>query len=525
MSDEKIFGETENESSVFEETTDMPGDEPKEEIISEEAEKTVSPEDEELAKELDEIRDVFQQELDKATAQAQENEENGETEEAEEKDEPEEDNLCLCCGERERMEGSDYCEDCHEAMRRYPFKLVYFLVALLAVYVAVLAVGKIAAINRGWVYAYEGDALSRAGWYTDAADKYQYAQNYLYRSNVEPKMVYIHNFENAYEQGGFNVITSFPTSVATLFEEWELNLPHMKTLKQYYMRSQVMAATIEQVNNEVFSKYSELSQKDLPYDDIIKELSAFESRMLHIGLDEDGNEIEEETTEYNGSMSTSNAVYFKRTEKYDKSMLQYFKYYFASVCEIPYEERIGFLEAVKANEPEMVWLYAADLGIEYAENGEREKAKEMAQLIYDKSETDVTSYYINALVAKNFDKDFDAAIEYCNDGITYGDNYEFNRQIALNYLGKGDYKKAQEYAQTAYDMNNSWQTVNTLAFCALANGDTDKYKEMRDIFVSYNKELEEGEEPVVFSDSVLTLRRGEATVSEILEKGGYDLDD
>ena len=64
-----------------------------------------------------------------------------------------------------------------------------------------------------------------------------------------------------------------------------------------------------------------------------------------------------------------------------------------------------------------------------------------------------------------------------------------------------------------------------LAFCALANGDKDKYKEMYEIFASYNKEREEGTQAASFSKSVLTLKDGKASVSEILEKGGYDIND
>ena len=173
-------------------------------------------------------------------------------------------------------------------------------------------------------------------------------------------------------------------------------------------------------------------------------------------------------------------------------MIQYFKYYFASACNRPSEEKIGYLEAVKTNVPEMTWLYANELGIEYAQNGDREKALECADKIYEHSETDVVSYYIRALVAKNIDKDYDAAIEYCNQGNKYSENYEFYRQIALNYLLKGDYKKAQENAQTAYDTNEDLTTINTLAFCAVANKDNDKFNEMKKLFDEYNEQLEEG---------------------------------
>lgn len=505
----------------------VPEIEMKEEVVPDVSEITETQSAEnDLDKELEEIRDCFQQELDKATAEAQEEQE--ETEEgAEDKtDEENNENLCLCCGEKEKMEGSDYCEDCYEAMRHYPFKWVYFLAALLMVYVAVLAIGKIGEINTGWVYAYEGDVLAEAGWYAEASEKYQMAQNYLYRSKVEPKLVYLHSLETSFEQGGFNAVNSFPTAVATLFEEWELNLPHMKNLKKNYMKAQEMLATIQTVNNEIFSEYSETAVNDLPYDEIIKKISALESRVLHIGTDENGNEIADEpTTESSGTISSSNAVYFKRNTKYDTAMIQYFKYYFASTCKRPSEEKIGYLESVKANAPEMTWLYANELGMEYAQNGDKEKALECADKIYEHSETDVVSYYIRALVAKNIDKDYDAAIEYCEQGNGYSENYEFYRQIALNYLLKGDYEKAQENAQTAYETGEDLTAINTLAFCAVANKDNDKFNELQKLLDEYNKQLEEGSDKYEFMQSVLDLKSGKKTVEQILEKGGYDLYD
>jgi cell surface protein SprA len=107
----------------------------------------------------------------------------------------------------------------------------------------------------------------------------------------------------------------------------------------------------------------------------------------------------------------------------------------------------------------------------------------------------------------------------------YSENYELQRQIALNYLAKGDYKNAQVNAQSAYDISADWSTINTLAFCALANNDSDKYKEMYEILASYNKDIGDEANAMVFSDSVLALRRGKATVQQLLEKGGYDVND
>lgn len=515
MSENKDLNSPENENTA-------------EEILEEETAADVSqePATDELDKELEEIRDYFQQELDKAKADAQEAPDGEDESDDTDEDEPKNENLCLCCGEKEKMEGSDYCEDCHEAMRHYPFKLTYFIVAIFVVIASIFAVDKIAEINTGWVYAYEGDVLASEGMYTSATEKYQYAQNYLYRCKVEPKIVYLHSLETSYEHGGFNVITAFPTSVATLFEEWELNLPHMKTLKKDYMRSQEMLATLQKIQTDVFAEYRETPPEELPYDEIISKISELEDLVLCIGIDENGNELTEEVTEQqSGTVSSSNAVYFKRETKYDTAMIQYFKYYLAYICDRPNEERIGYLEAVKANAPDMEWLYANELGIAYAEKGDKEKALEYADLISSHAEPEIASYYIRSIVAKTVDKDYDKAIEYCRQGNSEYESEELYHQIVINYLLKGDYKQAQKSAQEAYDFGMDLNSVNTLAFCALINKDEEKYKEMEELYKEYNSNLEEDSDKAEFYQSVIDLRDGKKTVEQILEQGGYDLYD
>ena len=65
-------------------------------------------EDEALKKELEEIKETFQQELDKATAEAETSEEENENEsEPDDEEELTEDMLCECCGENKRGTAKD----------------------------------------------------------------------------------------------------------------------------------------------------------------------------------------------------------------------------------------------------------------------------------------------------------------------------------------------------------------------------------------------------------------------------------
>jgi tetratricopeptide (TPR) repeat protein len=490
----------------------------------------------ELSAELEQVKELFQQELDKATAEAQtESDESNETDEADatedssdESGDADAENLCLCCGEREKAEGRDYCEDCLEAMRHYPFKWVYFLVAAVLIYVLVLAGIKIGDINQGFVSTYEGTVLASAGLREDALEKYENATNLLYRKNVYAKLVYMRSLEIAYESGN---IANMTTSVATIFNEWELSLPHMKKLNKYYEDAQVFAATATDLN-ETLDEYSEMPNDELPYDEMIKKISDFENRTLYIGLTESGEEITEATTEQQaGQMSSSNETYHKRKTKYHRGLIYFYKYYIAELCERPVDEKIAFLETARDDDPTKLWLYANDLATLYIQAERYDDALEVADLIYKDSEVSVNYYIIRATVAKARDKDFDKAIEYCDKGIEIANAYtsqataayELYRQKALCYLAKGEYDKAFENAKTAYETYNSLACCETYAFCGLANGDSAPYDEVVGLYGEANEEY--GNEKLVLSKAVTDLKNGTRTVEEILEQGGYDIYD
>ena len=99
----------------------------------------------ELEKELEDIRDMFQQELDNATNETpliQELEDISEADgeaDAEEETEP---RLCECCGENECSDkyGEDYpyCDDCRELMKKYPMRWsgILMTIVMIAVFIA-----------------------------------------------------------------------------------------------------------------------------------------------------------------------------------------------------------------------------------------------------------------------------------------------------------------------------------------------------------------------------------------------------
>ena len=116
---------------------------PIEETAEAVAEETVSEEADtnELHKELEELRDMFQQELDKAAEEADEpaDELTPDLEEPTAEEETEPARLCECCGEKpctdEFGEDYPYCEECRNAMKKYPLRWSGVLAAIIMVVV------------------------------------------------------------------------------------------------------------------------------------------------------------------------------------------------------------------------------------------------------------------------------------------------------------------------------------------------------------------------------------------------------
>lgn len=500
-------------------------------------EQEASVNDSDLQKELEEIRDIFQKELDNAA------EEKAKEETEEEVNEIPEEDLCLCCGEREKLEGMDYCEDCYEAMKRYPFKWSYFVFAAVVIAVFVFSVIKIGEMNSGFAYAVKGDQRAKEGLFREAVYNYDMARGELGRTDVRilPKNIVMKQALLMFRYGQHDILSI----VVNNFEEWELNLPHAKPLRLAYEESQEMVATIQDIQDNVFGKYAEEFEKldageiepaDLPYDEIIAEITKMQDGVLNIGIDENGEPITQPTTEHDHdhdhdhdeegeeghthTVTLSTDEYNKRKTTYHNGVIQFYKYLVASVCERPYEERIKFLQATRDDDPTKYYLYGEYMVDEYLAEGKKKELLSLADEIYADAKGNFLSYYIRAMVAKQLDNDFDSALSYIDQTVEYTDHWEVFRQKALILLALGRYDEALTASKTAWESAQTFTTLDTYAFCALAAGNEDEFKSAEDWVKSYM-----GEDADAFGESVKALESGEKTVDEILKQGGYDIVD
>lgn len=481
--------------------------------MDENKEKETGASQEELLKqELEELAKTFQEELDKAKAQEAERlEAEGELiqeledvqalEEAEDEEIPEQE-LCECCGERRRgtkkNPDSPYCYNCEKALRHYPFELLNIIIPALAIAFCFYACYIFSNYSGVYTSAQLADKYASQNKLYTASAAYDTAAEKMQNKKINGEMVYKRAYECRYKSGMF-ADDAINTEV---FKDWELKLPHMKTVYASYLESLEMDATQSAIS-AIFYEYGDEEFDKLPYDEIIKKIEALNDEPAKVLPLIDG-ETEEE-------ISTT-APYNIKVQNYNRAMILYFEFYISAVCEKDYKTQISYLEKLREEFPEKTWIYAAMLGDLYNKTGKdiNELYKQMKKVNEEDSTADVvkaTSLRINGK--------YDEAMKLCDKFIdkedTYG--YEFMRQKAICCLLKNDYETAYKFAYEAYTMSTIPVTANTLMICSVKNNKLDTYEEVEKLFKESDMDI---------SKEVLAVKDGSKSVEDIFMKGDFD---
>ena len=477
-------------------------------------------EDERLKQELEELAKTFQEELDKAKAEEAAKTETDDTENTEnegeliqeledlehieeEEDEIPEKELCVCCGEKRRgtkkNPDSEYCYECEKALRHYPFELLNVIIPVLAV--AFCLYGCYIFSNYMSIYtsAQQADKyVSQNKLYT-AYSAYDTAVNKMKAKKVNGEMIYKRSLDCAYKSGEF-LNSSVDTAV---FKEWELKLPHLKSVYDIQRETLEMDATRAAIEGIIY-QYDVENVEDLPYDKIIKEIEALTDEPAKMAPLIDG-ETEEE-------ISTTTAYNIK-VKRYNRPMILYYEFYLSVVCEKDIETQISFLEKIREESPEKTWLYAAMLGDLYNKSGK--DTTEICKYMRSINSEDTGADVIEATALRIKGK-YDESIEICNKFIDREDiyMYEFCRQKAICYLLKGDYSTAYKAAYEAYSQSTIPLTANLLMICSIATENTDVYDEIAELYA---------ESEVDISEEVLAYKDGTMTLEQIFTKGDFDV--
>lgn len=474
--------------------------------------------------EMEDLAKVFQEELDRAKAEAAEVA-NTVPEEPEiliqglddlpdpaeeiqaQEDEETEKEPCACCGEHPAGTHNDpnspYCETCDTGLRHYPFDFVNILLVL-AVLCFVFYGGYVFADHtQVFSEVHKADTLARQNKLYSALDAYSTAANTMVNQHINGEMVYKREILLAYRLGGINIMQDPAENI----KSWEMSLPHFRSLRLALDDAEAFLATTDAAN-AILAPYDTTKAEDIPYDDLIAQLDALKDQTITTTEAASDTDTESETT-------TAASGYTPKAEKYSAAMLAFFKYQTALICEKDMETQLAFAEEIREYGPQYPWLYGAILGDLYARSGK--DVEPICQLLEAENAEDDTPALLRAIV-KRMNGDYDGAIAICEEKLEAQSSIssEFYRQEGLCYLAKGDYETAYSRVNEGFQNTTypSMQYCNTLALCAAAAGQTDAYDEIDELFQSSGYTI---------SAEVSGYKNGTVTLESILLEGDFDV--
>lgn len=450
---------------------------------------------EELVKELEEIRDMFQQAIDQAGNENEE--ENTGAEEAQmldgddcehiTEDEDSERPVCECCGERPASTNFDeaypYCDECRELMKRYPFRIggVIAVVVMFAVFAASVFFGfsgieKTTDVLTACEMAQQGRMLSTLD------------SLYSYISVSDPGSKKISKLLiDGFCRTGY--IADAKDYIENNYTSDELKSPFNKKNKEILDKIDNFIATQEATQEIIYGAFT---GNEFDYDSLVAELDALKEEF----------------------------VSEKKGTKHNEILIDYYKAQLMQIKKKPLEEQVEVLKGIEAKDEDgfFLWLYGAPLCQAIAKTGDEAATKEYFEKLQEYNCENIDIYKAYASYYRFLETpDADAMIKIAEDAAKHsrsGDK-SYNTILAMAYLLKGEGTLAFDTMQ-AY-MASSRYTVsdcNLFALCALYCGDAETYETMK-------KTLENS--GYTISPLVENYKEKKITIQEALADMGGDI--
>ncbi len=468
-----------------------------------------------LHDELEDLARVFQEELDRAKAEAKAVAENGveepeiliqglddlpenaaHTESVTEEYIPEEE-LCECCGENRRGTKKDpnsvFCEECDAGLRRYPFDFINVLLALAVICFVFFGGYVFATHTETFVAVQKADTLWRDNQKYSALDAYASAESVMKSAKINGEMVYKRNIMTAYELGLINTISEPAENI----QPWEMRLPHFRSLKNVLDTAYAITETMNAAA-DIVMPYQTAAASEIPYEELLGKLDALKTQALSASE----------------TQTDSGKGYQPQASEYDVPSILFYQYYLALLCEKDMETQIAVLEEIQADYPDYLWIYGDFLGELYAKTG---RDVEPICKAMEKQNAENGAPEMLRAISLRVAGDYDGAIAICDAAIDSENEmvYEIYREKSLCCLLKGTYAEAYTAANLAFQSTSpSVRTCNTLALCALAAGQTDAFNEVKELLENSGFTL---------SSEVTDYQNGTRTIESILKEGDLDI--
>ncbi len=487
-----------------------------------------APEGEDLNRELEELRDIFQRELDEQTAQAAQKKEpsGGETDapsdaetdahagisdwdrlitvgdtpvlieedslseaadSAPEAEEPFDENLCYCCqkNERSRERGEDYpyCEACRESMKHRPVR--WYMIPVILFVAAVIALSGYS--MRGIVSDYTAQASAHKLLLEHHPVQGLNAYFDLYGQGVSSKPMLKRMVRALWE---FGYIQNVQSILSSEFTEEEIE--EDRTLSRINEKLTAFNTTADAAY-AIIADYETKPASEIPYDDLMAQFDALLS----------------------GQGATDATGETASPDDYDPMIVYYYEFYLAKICGKDIQTQIGYLNQMKdSGSEDYKWLYYPELAKCLGQAGEYDEAFALCDEMLRDNRDDPNAYAARAALYRR-QKDYTAALDAIAAGLEVSENNpELLRQRAIVYLLQGDTANARTDAETAFNASATVNTTNVLAVICHAVGDTEKYDETVQFLESYDTQL---------SDRAQAYVDGELTLEQLFLEGSADV--
>lgn len=442
-----------------------------EQPLNEDTEKTESvSENNGLEDELSELTRLFREELKKAEeAKKAEDEKEEEFELIQQLDEisendgekeiPEEE-LCACCGERERDKtvspNYEYCAECRENMRRYPIGIHHIVTAVAVIVCAVISVMTFSVDLEGYNYARLAKKSERNGELTSAVSYYEEAIEYFDGNSTASKLLKLKSAECIYATlpSGAKSLSETASRIEANLSAFEAKLPVYKKYVRIRNSALSQYAALEQfysvMGNEEYSGFDGTDGE--VYAKMQAELEALVGKTTEIAAIGDSKE--------------------KIEVVYDEGMLRFTQYMLAYSCKND-EDAYKYILLMKEASPEVVCLYGYELSLGEIKKGNLDAAAQLTEAMLENNAEDVNAYIIKSAV-KRLSGDADGALEISEEGLEIDEtNADLYRQKAMALILKGDFDGALQNAETGIGYSQYGALYYVYLVAATEKGDAE----------------------------------------------------
>lgn len=442
-----------------------------------------------LAEELEEIRNLFQKELDLSRGETEEPELIQDTDDVDDYNEEEEEDraLCQCCGENfvSRSYGEDYayCDECRELMKHYPLRkrgvvtiLAMIVIFGLSVFFGADSFEKAIDVLDAKIYADADKSISAI------------SQLYTYASDSDPdsrKLVEI--LVDSFCDAGY--LSDALTYINNVFTEQELEKPSNRKYKEIAEECERFVATQQATEGIV---YGPLSGDEFDYEEIMAQLDAIADSYI-----DEENDI-----------------------KHVDALINYYKYELMKIKGVDLHTQFETLKAAETSDETGIfhWVYLSPLCELAGKLGETDLADKYFDMMMENNVEDMLAYRSYAARFRYMETpDADAMIKLCEDAKknAYSEDSSYLPILATAYLIKGQGALAYETMQQYMSTNRySVADCNLYALSALYCGQTETYETMKVTLETAGYKL---------GETVEKYKNGEMTLAEVIADKGGDI--